>query len=184
MRGAESRVFPVVFLGRKMLKKERMERGYREPALDRMLRKKRTVQEARLLNRAKKAGVSTPTVYMVEEYALTFTKIKGRKPKMKGDEVREAAKMLAKLHKADIVHGDYTAANLLVNNKGMHVIDFGLGMVSQRIEDKAMDVMTMLRTLEEKERKEFIKEYEKEWDKGKECIKRWREAEKRIRYAQ
>lgn len=184
MRGAESKVLPVVFLGKKMLRKERMKRDYREPSLDRALRKRRTIQEARLLHKAKKAGVRAPVVYMVEEFALTFSKIAGRKPKMKMNEVKEAARLLAKLHKADIVHGDYTPANLLVNKRGMYVIDFGLGMVSQKIEDKAMDLMTMLRTLDSKAREVFKKEYQKSWEKGEECVKRWREAEKRVRYAQ
>ena len=57
--------------------------------------------------------------------------------------------MLAALHKADIIHGDYTPANLILESGGrrMFVIDFGLGFISNDIEDKAVDVFTMMRAI-------------------------------------
>ncbi len=101
---------------------------------------------------------------------------------MTKQESRKAGEILAKLHSKDIIHGDYTAANLLIDSEGkMWVIDFGLGYVSNDVEDKAVDVFTMLKSIEHK--KEFLEGYQKVSDKYSQIENRLKIIEKRVRYA-
>ena len=91
---------------------------------------------------------------------------------------------MAKLHNSDIVHGDFTPANILVEKNGeISIIDFGLGFISTDIEDKAVDVFTFLRTVKKENHSEFLKGYENNSSSYKKIIDRVNEIEKRIRYA-
>ena len=183
MRGAEAVVRPARMIGMKAVSKCRVPKAYRVAALDRRLRAERTRVEARLLNRAKLAGVSCPTVLKVDDFELVMSFVEGKRPSMDGDESGSAGKILAALHKEDIIHGDFTPANLIRNRQGMHVIDFGLGFVSNDIEDKAVDVFTMLRALgSEKKKSAFISGYGS-YEKSKSVLNRVKDVEKRVRYA-
>lgn len=180
MRGAEAKVTKVKILGKNAVLKSRIPKKYRVQELDKKLRIERTRSEARLLNRAKLAGVNCPTVLEVGEFEIVMSLIVGDRPKMDKREAREAGNLLAKLHAADIIHGDYTPANLIVNKKEIFVIDFGLGFVSSDVEDKAVDVFTMLRSIKEKE--EFLFGYSN-YSKAKDVLIRVKNVEKRVRYA-
>lgn len=182
MRGAEAVVSRGHFLGRETAVKDRISKKYRTKELDGRLRASRTKIEARLLHRAKKAGVKCPTVLKVDDFSITMTFIEGERPGMSIKEAREAGEMLAKLHSAGIIHGDYTPANLLRKGKGLFVIDFGLGFFSEYTEDRAVDVYTMLRALEDNVKKEFLKGYRK-YKKYDSVMKRLGDIEKRVRYA-
>ena len=159
-----------------------MPKGYREGALDAKLRAERTRGEARLLHKAKLAGVPCPTVLEVREFEITMSFVDGARPGMDAGESREAGRILAKLHEADIIHGDYTPANLIRSGESgvIYVIDFGLGFVSKDIEDKAVDVFTMLRAVAEKDA--FIAGYFS-YGRAEEVLKRVKVVEKRVRYA-
>jgi Kae1-associated kinase Bud32 len=186
MRGAEAVLRDASLLGRKAVVKERAAKRYREPRLDARLRRERTRSEARLLHRAKLAGVPCPVVLEVGEFTITMGRVSGRRPAMRADEAREAGMLLAKLHAADVIHGDYTPANLILESArgrkrgAMHVIDFGLGFVSGDIEDKAVDVFTMLRAITRKEA--FIAGY-RSYPKSDQVLARVKNVEKRVRYA-
>jgi len=166
MRGAEAVLSRIILIGEPVLVKERIQKKYRVPELDSWLRKRRTRAEAKLLHRAKLAGVLCPTVFEVEDFRLTISYINGKHPEMTDSEAKEAGTMLAKLHNAGIIHGDYTPVNLLVvadssltkRNRQLYVIDFGLGFFSTDIEDMAVDVFTMLQALgkNEKKKKAFL----------------------------
>ena len=179
-RGAEAIVEEIEFLGKKMLRKIRIPKRYREKELDVRLRRERTRSEARLLNRAKRSGVNAPVVYKVDEFEIVISLINGKKPEMNEEEAKEAGKMLARLHRNDIIHGDFTPANLLKTREGkMYVIDFGLGYVSTDVEDKAVDVFTMLRAIDRK--KEFLEGYST-YEKHREVLNREKQVESRVRY--
>jgi Kae1-associated kinase Bud32 len=105
--------------------------------------------------------------------------IGGARPEMGAADAREAGKTLAMLHAADIIHGDYTPANL-IRGETLYVIDFGLGFVSSDIEDKAVDVFTMLRAITQKEA--FIQGY-RAYPKADAVLVRVKGVEKRVRYA-
>jgi len=182
MRGAEAVVTRSHFLGRDTVVKDRIPKKYRAKELDERLRKSRTRVEARLLHRAKKADVKCPVVMKVDDFSITMTFIDGKRPGMNLRESKEAGKILARLHSSGIIHGDYTPANLLEKSGEMFIIDFGLGFFSEYIEDKAVDVYTMLRALDNKGKKEFLKGY-KTYKKSNSVFRRLEDIEKRVRYA-
>ena len=182
MRGAEAIVTKTTFLQRPSVVKNRIAKKYRVKELDERLRRTRTKVEARLLHKAKISGVKCPVVFEVDDFSITMGFIAGERPGMDAKESKEAGKMLAKLHEGGLIHGDYTPANLLKKGKELYVIDFGLGYFSEYIEDKAVDVYTMLRALDEKGKKEFLKGY-KTYRKSGSVFKRLKDIEKRVRYA-
>ena len=53
------------------------------------------------------------------------------------------------MHNASIIHGDLTTSNIIVHDK-VYFIDFGLGFVSTKIEDKAVDLHIIKKALESK----------------------------------
>ena len=78
LRGAEAVVEivtadPVDGIDGPFVRKQRVQKSYRHPALDRTLRRSRTVSEARLTSEARRAGVATPLVYDVDVPAATLT---------------------------------------------------------------------------------------------------------------
>ena len=180
MKGAEAVVSETEVIGIPAVLKKRIVKGYRVKGLDERLRKERTRSEARLLHKAKIAGVKCPVVLQVDDFEIYMTMITGGRPEMNKKQAKIAGEILAKLHKADIIHGDYTPANLIENAEGMHVIDFGLGFVSKDIEDKAVDVFTMLRSINEKHA--FLEGYS-DYEKFKQVEKRVKKVESRVRYA-
>ena len=187
MRGAEAVLERVSFISRPCVRKSRFARGYRVKELDEKLRTERTRSEARLLHKAKLAQVPCPTVLKVDEFDITMSFIAGRRPEMDGTEARRAGGLLALLHGADIIHGDYTPANLIAGDDcTLYVIDFGLGFVSNDVEDKAVDVFTMLRSLGEGAGKgakmAFISGYSA-YSKSHSVLERVKDVEKRVRYA-
>jgi len=179
MRGAEAVINPVEFLGKKLLKKERQKKTYRIKEIDTELRIGRTRREARLLHKAKLAGVNCPTVYEVGADYIVMDKISGRKLGEDPKELKAAGEVLGALHAAGIIHGDFTPYNLIVNSKGIFVIDFGLGSFSKKIEARADDVITMLRGIGKK--KHFIEGYKK-YSGSEEVLERIEKIESRARY--
>ncbi|MFH0884685.1 MAG: KEOPS complex kinase/ATPase Bud32 [Candidatus Micrarchaeota archaeon] len=187
MRGAEAVLTKKSLLGRACVIKNRMVKGYRAKELDTKLRLERTRSEARLLHKAKRAGVLCPTVLEIDDFSITMSFIDGERPAMGGKEARDAGMILAKLHDADIIHGDYTPANLIESGrrgaKQLYVIDFGLGFISNDVEDKAVDVFTMLRALgKDGQGEEFVRGYSG-YQKSKSVLARVKDVEKRVRYA-
>ncbi len=182
MRGAEAVLRISRFVGKRVVIKERIKKNYREMQLDIALRIKRTKQEARLLHKAKIAGVPCPVVLAINDFAITMTYINGKRPKDEQTIYRDAGTHLALLHTAGIIHGDYTPANLLINHGKLVVIDFGLGFFSNDIEDKGIDVLTMLKTLNEKCKVTFLNGY-KRYEKYAEVMKRIEQIKSRVRYA-
>ena len=175
----------ISFLGKPAVLKSRIAKGYRVEELDSRLRMERARGEARLLHKAKLAGVDCPVVLQVDDFDIRMSFIDGERPTMTKKHCKDAGSILAKLHKNDIIHGDYTPANLILEKK-MFVIDFGLGFISSDVEDKAVDVFTMLRALGESggkaEKEAFIAAYSSYAKAGK-VLGRVKEVEKRVRYA-
>lgn len=200
MKGAEAVISFSKMLRRKIIIKNRIAKSYRAKELDVNLRKKRTRIEARLLHKAKLAGVLCPAVLCVDEFSLCLSFVAGKRPKMNAQEARQAGGLIAKLHASNIIHGDFTPANLLAGNVPAHspqpnvsgsrlmvhclyIIDFGLGFFSHDIEDKAIDVYTMLKAINNKKSgSAFLGGYSY-YGKAKQVFARLKEIEKRVRYA-
>ena len=99
--------------------------------------------------------------------------------KLNGKDLGEFARILAKLHSSNIIHGDFTPANLIIGKK-ISVIDFGLGFFSHKLEDKAVDVFTMRQALGKKDGGKFVKSYFLYGEKA--VLERMEVVEKRARY--
>ena len=144
MKGAEAVLKKTSFLGLPSVEKFRVEKKYRAAELDRQIRGGRTKREARLLSKAKEAGVLCPSVLSVGKFTITmkflqgemlYRALKGRKITPK--ELSDAARILVKLHSAGVIN----------TPDGMAVIDFGLGSISPDSEDKATDIVMMKKSL-------------------------------------
>lgn len=182
LRGAEAVVRREKFMGMGIMVKERIPKNYRITALDARLRRERTRMEARLLHRAKLAGVGCPVVFFVDEFSIGMGKIGGKRPRMDARECAEAGRMLGKLHNAGIMHGDFTPANLISGKEGISAIDFGLGFLSQDVEDKAVDVLTMLKAIRGGE-EAFLSGYCSEVGNAEKIRERIGEVKARARYS-
>jgi len=89
------------------------------------------------------SGESISHLDPLEEYQVTIGEIMG----LVGSEI-------AKMHKADIIHGDLTTSNMMIRHpfaaKGpshtkLVLIDFGLAHTSSLVEDKAVDLYVLER---------------------------------------
>src|SRR3989339_803621 len=76
-----------------------------------------------------------------------------------------------KIHDEHIIHGDLTTSNMILLKDKLFFIDFGLGYISQKYEDKAVDLHLLKQALIAKHYKnaeilfnEIIKNYKKEDD--------------------
>jgi Kae1-associated kinase Bud32 len=154
MKGAEAVLRRMRILGIPCVEKFRLRKDYRTVELDSKIRRERTRREARLLHAAKSAGAFCPAVLEVGEYFIRMEYLRGemlyhalRRRKVRQGEISEAARILLQLHSANIIHGDFTPANLMGTRNGMAVFDFGLGSISTDNEDKATDIVTMKKAL-------------------------------------
>ncbi|XP_076383488.1 TP53 regulating kinase [Megalopta genalis] len=176
-QGAEARVYRGVYLGKSTLLKERFEKKYRHTDLDVRLTKDRIRAECRAMVRAKTAGVVTPAIYFVQlerrciymEYIDNAMVLKDfiEKSILKGvnDDhfkfiTQGVGMLVARLHNKNIIHGDLTTSNILLKNvdeelnvqkdvvtNNFVMIDFGLARVESSLEDKAVDLYVLERSL-------------------------------------
>lgn len=154
--GAEGTVSLTEFFGRPAVSKTRHPKGYRTPELDSVIRSRRTRSEVRLMIEARKAGVRTPVVYLVDprEGLIVMERIEGPTVKSRLDSHPEEAceicgsigRNLAHLHNARIAHGDLTTSNMIVMADGrLCFIDFSMGMFPADEEAIGVDVRLLER---------------------------------------
>ncbi|XP_066243706.1 EKC/KEOPS complex subunit TP53RK [Saccopteryx leptura] len=163
-QGAEARVYRGRFQGRAAMVKHRFPKGYRHPALEARLGRRRTVQEARALLRCRRAGISAPVVFFVD-YAsncLFMEEIEGsvtvrdyiqstmeteKTPESLFGLAKTVGQVLARMHDEDLIHGDLTTSNMLLKppleQLDIVLIDFGLSFVSALPEDKGVDLYVL-----------------------------------------
>ncbi|KAK8787454.1 hypothetical protein V5799_022771 [Amblyomma americanum] len=168
-QGAEARVYKGTYFGRAAIFKERFEKKYRHPDLDRLLSVERLRAEARALRKTRMAGVRVPPVYFVDltsriivtGYVDNAVTVRDRIVSLQSEEpatLKESLEFLmdkigeavALLHKNHVVHGDLTTSNLLVQRRDgesplIYVIDFGLSFISETAEDKGVDLYVLER---------------------------------------
>ncbi|MDD1677289.1 MAG: bifunctional N(6)-L-threonylcarbamoyladenine synthase/serine/threonine protein kinase, partial [Methanomicrobiales archaeon] len=110
-RGAEA----VVEIRENDVVKSRRSKAYRMPTLDHRLIAERTRAEARLIAQARRSGVPTPIIHDITENTIVMERIQGDllKHALAPQAVREAGKMVGRLHSAGIIHGDLTTSNLM-----------------------------------------------------------------------
>lgn len=159
--GAEAYLYLIDFFGIKAILKKRIPKDYRHPEFDIKLRKRRTINEARMLYYSRKAGVPTPLVldvdidetYLIIEYidgiVLRDLINQGVNSKLLENIFVHVGELIGRLHSNGIVHGDLTTSNMILqNNNTLYFIDFGLAEKSSELEDQGVDLHLMLRSLE------------------------------------
>ena len=153
-QGAEAELFKDRYFEKETVIKNRIAKTYRRKELDLKIRQKRTKQECFLLNKARKAGIRTPIVFKVDKKSTTIVMefIKGKKlrdylNKKNISLCKEIGTKIAKLHLNSIIHGDLTTSNMIVmQSKEIAFVDFGLGFLSNSLEDKAVDLLAFKKT--------------------------------------
>lgn len=165
-KGAESNIVKSSYLGRDAVLKNRISKNYRIPEIDNKIRKARTKLEAKLSSDVKKAGVVTPILYDVDlhDKTILMEEIKGDLVKdiINEDLAYEIGENIAKFHNLNIIHGDITSSNMMVNDKNQLVfIDFGLGRYSDLFEDKAVDLLVLKKSLQSIDYNTAIKIFDK-----------------------
>lgn len=188
-RGAEA----VLYKDNLAIIKERVKKGYRIEELDNFLRKSRTKREANILRKLSQIkNASVPQVREERETSLVMDFIEGKQLKevihLDPELAKQLGKAVAELHDLNIIHGDITTSNVIVNNNGLFLIDFGLSYYSAKSEDKAVDIHVFKQTLESKHSKifeeaynNFLKGYVTSIHSSK-VLERLKEVEERGRY--
>jgi len=180
-QGAEAKLYLGDYLGQRAVIKERFAKKYRLPELDVRLTRERLRAEARSLVKCKTLGIKTPILYHVNQNCIVMeyldfptardyikTILDDGKAKIPNAEQKtiltdlamKIGAMVGKLHKNNLIHGDMTTSNMLVDAKNqdnqdqivpqivqIYVIDFGLGDFSGTPEDKGVDLYVLERAL-------------------------------------
>jgi len=189
--GAEAKIYLTSIFGNIVLVKVRFRKKYRERALDESLRRSRTKQEAHAMIIARRAGVRVPVVVAFDKFSIYMQRLEGRLLREVLSDTNanlpyavfvELGHELAKMHNANIAHGDFTPANIILNgNSHAFIIDFGLSEITSSIEAKALDLLLMKRSITSEQYSAFLQGYAA-YSKSKEVLARLNEIEKRGRY--
>ncbi len=195
-KGAEADIYLVKWYEKKAISKIRNPKPYIHHQVDDYIRKKRTKREVNIINAAKQAKIRTPFIYFLDpqkgEIIMEYIKGKNVKDILSTKVCLEMGRYAGLLHSIDIIHGDLTTNNFIINKNQLVLIDFGLSFISQRFEDKAVDLRLMKEILGsvhadlyEKAYENFLDGYSEVTNKKdlKTILKNIQEIENRGRYA-
>ena len=179
-QGAEAKIL----LSNDFIIKDRIKKSYRIPELDNKIRRRRTKSEAKLLQKASEI-ISSPKPFFQPQvsYQIKMPFIKGKKLSEHLDKFdlkkqkqicKQIGESIAKLHEQDIIHGDLTTSNMILQEDKVFMIDFGLGYFNGKYEDKAVDLHLLKQALEAK----HFKHWEVLFKEIKNSYKKYPEAEK------
>ena len=154
-RGAEAIVETIEWNGQTVISKMRNKRGYRHPALEKRLVVERLRSESRIMERLISQGVPVPAIFSVNTFdnSIFMEFIEGQtlERALRGKDFKkhliQTAHLLSRIHSLNVVHGDPTTSNFLVNDK-IYAIDFGLSSISDDDEDRASDLRVFLESLD------------------------------------
>ena len=158
-RGAEADLFLSRIGPWNAVVKKRVAKQYRNPILDKHLRRERTLSEASLLHEAKVAGTKAPSILNVdmESNTIVMTRIEGlvardcmdsMSPKIARQLFRRLGEEVARLHSGGIVHGDLTTSNIIFTPSGVpFIVDFGMSRRSVEPEDRGVDLHLLQRSI-------------------------------------
>jgi len=155
--GAEAVVRLVRWNGLLLVAKTRVPKPYRRPEVDHQIRTERTEREARIMHRAKRLGVpcpsvvhlelSTSTIYMQYVLGDDLRSVLSRREGDIPSIARALGAYVARLHSAELYHGDLVPSNVIVQRGKPYLIDFGLSGHSPDIEEHAIDYHLLDRSL-------------------------------------
>ncbi|KAI5147801.1 uncharacterized protein NESG_00995 [Nematocida ausubeli] len=164
--GAEA----TVYRSSEYIIKIRHPKEYRIHEIDSSVRKSRTKLEKMLLKRIEHLSIApkifdmavlkdvpAESICLDMQYAICMEYIKGNtlrdvlalhsKDRDIESILADVYRCIGQLHGQQIVHGDLTPNNIIISNGSIKIIDFGLGKISNKIEDKAVDLYVFERTL-------------------------------------
>lgn len=159
-KGAEASLYITDWHGRKVVIKKRIPKRYRTIKLDTEIRIYRTIREPQLIHEAKKAGVTTPKIFLVDvkNSFIILEFIEGKQIKQlmnKASEVERRSlcfkigELIGKLHRHGIIHGDLTTSNMILSpEEKIFFVDFGLGEKTKKLENRGVDLHLMKRALQ------------------------------------
>tara|TARA_Y100000034_G_scaffold136400_1_gene212626 strand:+ start:3903 stop:4514 length:612 start_codon:yes stop_codon:yes gene_type:complete len=193
--GAEA----ILYLENGNLVKERVSKSYRNEHIDLSKRKYPTRRENKLLLKSKEIGMNVPKVLMFDDsdMKIIMEYLEGDVLKGKLDDYssekrdkicKKIGEQVALMHDNNIIHGDLTTSNMILNKDDVYFIDFGLGMISDKDEHKAVDLKLLRQAFDSRHYKyneEFYKWFLEGYKKSKNfesIIKRLEKVEKRGRY--
>lgn len=200
-RGAEAEIYLVDLNGLRIVIKKRVSKPYRSPEFNKIFITSRTRTEAKILAELYSAGLNVPAVIFVDEEAgvLAIEYVEGDRLSDIIDSLdsltivkiaEEIGGFAGRMHNLKIFHGDFTLANIIASKRGLVVIDFGLAGYSTDIEEYAIDLHLMLRSIHamhpevtELFEKHMIESYIEHYEgNGVDVVKRLREVRVRGRY--
>lgn len=199
-QGAEAKIYLQILAEQPIIYKQRIQKSYRLKKLDEKIRKQRTKKEARVLTKALEAKINVPKLHEInkEKHTLLIEFIEGERlsetlnSKTKKQQLEIMQKIgteVSKLHEQNIIHGDLTTSNIILQDKTnkIFIIDFGLSFISHKIENKAVDLHLIKQALEAKHHQNheklftaFLKKYSH--PDSKKVVERLKQVEKRGRY--
>jgi len=159
-KGAESVIFKIDQWGSPYVLKWRQPKSYLLKDIDSQLRRSRTSRECKMLTVSRSLGVPTPAVYSInlDKHMILMDFISGNQFKQLPEQIsnpelvslsRRFGGLIALLHQGNVVHGDPTTSNVIVDNKSrMWIVDFGLSEMNATIEMKGVDLHLIHRALE------------------------------------
>ncbi len=194
-RGAEA----ILYKENNYLVKQRISKSYRHKIIDLNKTKYPTRREFKLLKKAKDANLNVPAPIKIDEEnsIVIMEYIEGENlkdnldtyPKQKREKVAKLiGEQLALMHDNNIIHGDLTTSNMILKDNKVYFIDFGLGFISHKLEDKATDLKLLRQAYQSKHFKhdeELFKNTLLGYKKSKlykETIERLKKVESRGRY--
>jgi Kae1-associated kinase Bud32 len=189
--GAEARIYSVRCMGIESVLKRRIRKNYRINEIDTRLRITRTRNEARIMGLASSLGINAPILLLVDQYDIVMSKVNGdrlcdmlnRKNSDMGKIFAILGRYAAILHNNNIAHGDYTPANVIVGKTAeAHIIDFGLAEITTSVEEKALDLLLMKRSISSSHFGKFVESYRRYCKESVIVLKRLALIEKRGRY--
>jgi TP53 regulating kinase-like protein len=159
-KGAEASLFLEDWHGQKVIMKRRLPKKYRLKKLDEEIRLQRTAHEPQIIHKAKEAGVSTPTIFMVDmgDATIVMEFVDGKQVKQILNDLTEMQRLqlcrhignlIGRLHSHGIIHGDLTTSNMILTKYGKVVfVDFGLSEISKELEVIGVDLHLMKRAFQ------------------------------------
>lgn len=157
-RGAEAVIGVSTYLGMEVVQKRRVTKSYRIKEIDRVLIASRTREEAKLMIESRLYGVAVPLIYDVDlvNGVITMEYLRGKRIKDILNQMNESERKrvcekigvsIARFHNHDIIHGDITTSNMILRDKKVHFIDFGLGCKESDIEAKGVDLHVLMEAM-------------------------------------
>jgi len=156
--GAEAIIYEDKIFGMPVIIKKRTIKEYRNKTLDSKIRKARNKEEAILLKKITAIKLNAPHMFYIGHDKIIMEKLADTKTHALC--LKEIGNNIAQMHNHSIIHGDLNLINIITSSGNkIYFIDFGLGFMSNKVEDKATDLLVFKKTLlSRKETEEYWKD--------------------------